>query len=243
MRYSLAIRATIINNIIVRSKYRKSIIRLRQCGRSYNEIARILGISKGTVSYWLRGIRLTHVARKRLEKNIDNARKKGLFAFNIMRSRAIKRENIMIRQAARQEIKKLSLKDLFLVGVALYWAEGTKSENIRTSDARLSFANSDPHMIAIFMRFIRENLKISDVRVRAAIHIHPNLGRRSAVQYWSKVTGLPGDHFVIINRTSRASRYRRPLRSLPYGTVHIRINDRKLFFRMNGWIDGLSRSA
>jgi transcriptional regulator with XRE-family HTH domain len=239
----LAYRTLVTYNSYMRSKYKEPIIKLRQGGRSYNEIARALGISKGTVSYWLHGVPLRAVARQRLQKNIDDARKRGLFAFNRRRTRAVKHENLMIRRLAAREIKMLSSKALFLLGVALYWGEGVQRESIRAGSNRLSFANSDPHMIAIFMRFIREKLKISDERIRPAIHIHPYISKKSAVRYWSNITKLPPDRFVIVCHISRASNRKRPVRSLPFGTVHIRVNDRRLFFRMKGWIDGLKRNS
>lgn len=53
------------------------------------------------------------------------------------------------------------------MGCMLYWAEGAKSRNT------LTFANSDPAMIRMFARFLREcfDLKPEDFRFRVNVYL------------------------------------------------------------------------
>ena len=221
-------------------KLKRRAVELRLQGKSYNEIRKILDIaSKGTLSCWFKNIELPPEAKKRLKNNIDLARKRGLFAFNERRTESINLENIQVRLSASKNIPPLAPRMLFLVGIALYWGEGSQSEKNKKS-FYVSFVNSNPHMIALFFRFLREILKIKDEKIRPCIRIHPNISQDEAIKFWHKITNLPRDRFRITRQISSASKLKRPFRSLPHGTIDIRINDRRLFFKMKGYIDGLS---
>ncbi len=120
----------------------------------------------------------------------------------------------------------------------MYWGEGTKSERRRGSPG-LSFANSDPKMIAVFMKFIREVLKVKEEKIRAGIHIYAEIKSEDAKKFWSGATGLPTNRFYIVEQVSRASQGKRPINLLPYGTAVIKVNNRSLFFKMKGMIQGI----
>ncbi|MBI2552143.1 hypothetical protein HYW17_02485 [Candidatus Uhrbacteria bacterium] len=218
-------------------------IALRLQGKSYNEIRKILSIpSKGTLSYWFRDLVLPTEAKKRLEHNVLLAQERGLLQYNKDRTEAILQENKTAHTRAMEEIGDLSRRELLLIGAALYWGEGTKSEHSR-KNIRVAIANSDPRLIALFMRFVREVLNVPDELIRAQIQVHPNLDIEEAKIFWSKVTKLPVDIFYITQQLSSASRLKRPKRSLPFGTVSIRINKRVLFYRIKGYIEGLCENC
>lgn len=221
------------------SKKKERALRLRLNGKSYGEILKILDLSsKGTLSYWFRGLKLTTEAKMRLKQKIDIAKEKGLFRFNRERTKAIQLENQKVRKLARIEIPKLTPATLLLVGAALYWGEGLQNANFKVSG--ISFVNSNHYMVALFLRFLREVLKIKDERIKAHIRIHPNINEGLAIRFWQKVTRLPPDRFRITYQISRASQLKRPVRSLPYGTLDIRVNQRVLFFKLKGYIEGLA---
>jgi hypothetical protein len=58
-------------------------------------------------------------------------------------------------------------KPLYQIGCMLYWAEGSKY--MRT---KMDFANSDPVMHQVFIRFLREELLIHDEIIKIRIHCH-----------------------------------------------------------------------
>ncbi len=223
---------------------KEKILKLRYQGKSYNEIARALKIGKGTVSYWLHGVPLPPAAQKRIQGKIENARKLGLIAFTRRRSRMVLRENSLLYRKGLQEIGSLSERELFLLGVALYWGEGYKSEKWKyKSSAALRFTNSDPLMVASFVRFSRDILKVSDDQMKAYIHMYPHQDPKKVIRFWSRLTRFPLKSFRVYYYVSRVSNHVRPANSLPYGTLHIRINSRRLFFRMKGWIQGLGKAG
>lgn len=223
------------------SHIKNQAISLRQAGKSYGQIKRELGIkSKGTLSTWFKNITLSPEAKKRLEKYSQLAHDRGLFTFNKNRSERIKSENEESYKTGKAWSHIITLHELLIIGIVLYWTEGTKSE--RNSNRRISFSNSDPMIIKAFLVFVRKILKTPEEKIRAAIHLYPNIDDDSAQAYWAKQTKLPKDRFYIVRQISRASKHKRPINFLPYGTAVIRINDRKLFYRMKGLMAGLGES-
>lgn len=194
--------------------------------------------SKGTLSYWFRDLELSATAKNRLKSNTILAYRRGLFAFNVRRTKSIRTENKIIVHQASNEVLALSKKELLIIGAALYWAEGTKnisSKNYPTA----RFSNSDPTMVRVFMRYLREILRISDNRIKPGIIVHPNTDPEKARSFWARVTHLSADSFWISVAVSRASKKRRPVHSLPYGTIQLRVNSRQVFFRIRGHISGM----
>lgn len=223
-----------------RSRDKEKAIALRAQGKSYAEIRRALGIrSKGTLSAWLRSVSLSPSAEKRLARHASAARIRNFAAFNKSRSARIDSKNQTAWAKGTDAVGTiLTRRELALVGAALYWGEGTKSS--RSRKELLSFANSDPKMIALFMLFIQTILEVPENRIRAGMHIYANTGESVAREYWANVTGLPKERFYVVRQVSRASAQVRPVRSLPYGTAVIRVNDPSLFFCLSGMMHGLA---
>lgn len=213
-------------------------ISLRREGRSYNDIRKTLGImSKGTLSGWFKNLELSEVSRNLLQQNNKLAYTRGLLGANKKRKALIDDENRIAQEFGYSSIYALSKNELLIIGAALYWAEGTKSE--KGASRSLAFSNSDPKMIRVYMKFIREVLKVQEEKIRAGIHIYNTNSENLARKFWSDITDLPQDRFYIVTQISRASQNRRPFNSLPHGTVSIRINSRIEFFKVKGMIQGL----
>ncbi len=221
------------NNLI-----KKKAISLRKRGKSYTEICKILNISsKGTLSYWLKDLELSKSSQVLLAKNVRIAYEKGLYKANQVRNNRIANENNSSIEEGYDLIASISKKELTMIGATLYWGEGTKSEK-RTS-VSLSFCNSDALMVQVFMRFIREILKVSEKDIRGGIHLYSSIRINEAKNYWSKVTGIPIDRFYIVNQVSRSSTRKKPFNILPHGTVVIKANKRSHFYKIKGMIKGI----
>lgn len=69
----------------------------------------------------------------------------------------------------------------------LYWAEGTKSRN------PVRFANSDPHMLALFRRFLTDALDVERTSIRVALNVYTSNGLSIAEieSYWLRTLHLP----------------------------------------------------
>jgi len=219
----------------MRAKERLKARKLRTQGHSVREIALKINCAKSSVSEWVRDIPLTAEQIKRLKSNQDRGREK---AANHPNSSRLKwsRFRQEISEATKKEIPaKCSLETLKLIGAALYWAEGyTATRNL------FVFANCDPRMIKVMMRFLLNVCKIPVHRIRGRVNIHPHLDVDGASKYWSGISGIPLKQFhKPLLAVSKASKQKR--KTLPYGTFRIVISDVVLCSKIKGWIAGLAK--
>jgi len=115
-----------------------------------------------------------------------------------------------------------------IAGVMLYWAEGTLKGNT------VDFANSNAEMVRFFLRFLREVCGIKEKRLRIYLYAYPYQNIETLKLYWYRVTGIPLRQFTkpyIRKSTPNLSN-----RKLPYGTIHIRYNDKRLLELIKSWI-------
>ncbi len=122
---------------------------LREQGFDYDRIASELGVSKGSVSLWVRDIprpeRLSYEeCRKR---SAEGSRRYWETERPIREAR---RE--AVRAAAAAEIGALTDREILIAGAIAYWCEGEKSKPHRHAE-RVNFINSDPSVILLFLRF------------------------------------------------------------------------------------------
>src|SRR3989344_9619161 len=132
---------------------------LRKKGMSLNDIVRELGVSKASVSLWVRGIELSDWQKKKISthgRSVESIEKRRRNRIN----NTHKRHRAII-DAAKEKIQTLSKQELLLVGAALYWGEGGKTN---TGMARIS--NSDPKVIQFMMHFFREVFDVPQKKFR-----------------------------------------------------------------------------
>lgn len=215
-------------------------IKLRKEGNSYNQINKKLRVSKSTLSYWLSDIKISEKASEKILKRVHEGSLKGLIRRNKNQTILAERRAQEARISGKKEVKKLLKNSLFLVGLSLYWAEGYKKGAFGSKWKAVDFANSDPELVKIIMKFYRQICKVEDRKIKVQLIAHKNINIKEAIGYWAGLTGLPKSQFIkTCCSVSKSSKGKRNGHSLTHGTVHIRINDVKLFFRIIGWIDGL----
>ena len=161
-----------------------------------------------------------------------------------MRKHTIIRRDGKASAAARFAQKELSFsvprtftplhKRLQLIGVTLYWAEGYKTEKSKGID----FANSDPTMALVFMRFLREVCRVDESRIRILLYSHDEQKVEQQVQYWSRLLKVPIQNFSkpYIAQTHKKLEKNH---KMPYGLVHLRYADKKLLLLVLDWIEEL----
>lgn len=77
------------------------------------------------------------------------------------------------------------------LGLGLYWGEGTKADKFAV---RLS--NSDPIVIKVFLKFLKEFYKINEKKLKFAIHIFSDINPDRALKYWSRKLKVSLDKFL-----------------------------------------------
>ncbi len=127
---------------------------LRRQGESINSIAKKLSISKSTASVWCRDVVLSETQLKVLsEKSNTRAISALLHASEKKRSERIIATEKEIR-IGKQNVGRLSTRDIFMVGLGLYWGEGYKK-----GSQELGFTNSDPALILFYIQWLNRIYK------------------------------------------------------------------------------------
>jgi len=205
--------------------------KLRQEGLSLNEIREKTGFTKSSISLWVRNIELSKKQKNKLSQ-------KGLKKEIIEKRRITRlinennRRQVIVDKAAK-DIKNISKKELWLIGIALYWGEGTK-----TLRSGVQFSNSDPNMVKVIMEFFKINCEVPIEKFRGHIHLHPHLNEKKAKKYWHIISGIPLNQFYkTTKQQSRASKGKKD--SLPFGTININIGSTELFLKIKGWTGGI----
>ncbi|XOB41302.1 MAG: hypothetical protein ACKKMW_01045 [Candidatus Nealsonbacteria bacterium] len=216
----------------IRLKDKKRAIKLRIQGKSYREIINIIpNLSKSTLSGWLRNVRLTQEQEEKLKRNIEtitcNARMKSAWTRRKKRILQIK----IITENARKESSLFFKNPLFLIGTALYWAEGSKAHEY------VQFSNSDPRLIKIMMEWFREICKVPEVKFKIHIYIHKIYRNENCEKFWSKITKIPVERFG--KTTYKPTFYKIKKNSDYKGVCRIDIGDVNLFRRIMGWQQGI----
>lgn len=204
---------------------------LRKSGCSIREIQKTLNISKSSISIWVRDIVLTEAQLKKLHENSRSELTVELRRKSRLANEFGKRNSVII--SAKNDVKDLSHENLFYIGTALYWGEGTKA-----TKGVVALDNSDPYVIKIMMRYFREICHVPEEKFRGYLHIHPHLDYQKAELYWSKLTGIPLSQFYKTYKVPPKSSQNKK-DNLPYGTFRISICDTKLLLTIKGWMLGI----
>jgi hypothetical protein len=153
---------------------------LRRGGLPLAEIAARLGVSKSSVSLWVREVEFETLLRSppRGRRRTPNA---------LQRRRQAEVDRLL--EEGRVRVGRLSDREFLLVGVALYAGEGAKR------DGAVKFANTNPRMIAFYCAWLRRFFDIDESRLRVRLYLHEGLDLPAAVAFWSKLTGIPPTQF------------------------------------------------
>jgi len=151
---------------------------LRAQAWTLQEIADELGVSKGSVSVWVRDVEFVPKPRQpgaRRRPHPWIARKEAEIA--------------ELLEEGRRRIGRMSDQELLVAGTALYAGEGAKTDGV------IKLANSDPRMISLFCTWLRTFFEIDESRLRVRLYLHQGLNLDEATTFWSQLTTIPESQF------------------------------------------------
>jgi transposase-like protein len=164
---------------------------LRAEGLTSTEIAGRLGVARSTVSKWVQEIpRIGRLSYEECRKR--NADGLARYWADMPTIREARRHAICERAAS--EIGSMSDREILIAGAVAYWCEGTKSKPYAAPRERVTFINSDPHLVAFFLRFLTV-AGVAPDRLICRLHIHESADVAGAELFWQGVTGIPADQF------------------------------------------------
>lgn len=200
---------------------------LRKRGYSYREILERVPIAKSTLSLWIQDLPLTRsekqVLKDRKDTNISRGRIK---AAATLRQRRLERERVVWKEAA-VEFEQFHTDPFFQLGVALYWAEGSK----RSSG--FAFTNSDQDMIALMVTWIERFLGLKRSFLKARLYIHKPYAHEDCELSWQKRIGISAGNFqrTIYKPTGLLIKKRPGYK----GCLRINIDKKTFLVRMLFW--------
>lgn len=221
--------------MISKRSEKEEAIALRKAGYSYNQIRKRVSVSKSTLSLWLRSIGL---AKRRLQEFTEQRRINQLKAVRIWHEKCVSKKEEIIRTAAR-EIDTISDRELWLIGIALYWGEGNKE---RTRSTLVKFSNMDPHMIILFKKWLTTILHIPLNMLQYTLSIHersPNI--HEALAYWAEFLDVPVNEISVSYKKHNSSPKRKNIGVYYRGLIRVTVyRSTDLNRKIQGWINGIA---
>ena len=226
----------------MKAELKQQAIELRKQGRTYSEIMEVIPVAISTVSDWLHSVGLSKKQKQRITlKKLASIKKGGLARKNQRLS--ITKE---IFSAAKKDIKSISQGELWFIGIVLYWAEGSKQRETTVSQG-VVFSNSDPRMIKIFLKWLKDCAKVSNENIKLEITIHENYKKRvnKVIQYWSQITGVfKGKFDKIYYKKHNIKSLRKNQGDNYYGQLRIVVRkSTNLNRKIAGWIEGICQKC
>jgi len=224
---------------------------MRKHGFSYSEIENRIHVPKSTLSYWLKDIKLTQEQIKKLNDKRTATAKANAKNKVSRTSRTIEE----IKSSSAQDIREISKKELWLMGIMLYWKNGNKNDMKKG----VHFSSSDPQMIKLFLKWLREIGGVKNREIKFNIFqkgSRNNSSRKNSsdevIGYWVKITGFPKSHFpnIYFQKVGKKikseykklrSKESRPERS-KFGFLRVKVAQSSMLARqIAGWIEGLNK--
>jgi transcriptional regulator with XRE-family HTH domain len=204
--------------VFVKPEKRAEARRLRtEHGMALRAIAEQIGVSKASVSLWVRDIELTPEQEAALLA-ANPVRNGQLLGMRVRRERCRGQ-----RIAAQEHGRELALRrdPDHIAGCMLYWAEGSKARNVA------QLVNADADLVHTFLAFLRSSYSVPDDRVALCVNcfLGNGLSLDEIQHWWLARLGLPPSCLrkAIVNRPSSASKLRKG-HVLPYGTARISVH-------------------
>jgi AcrR family transcriptional regulator len=187
------------------------------------DIAAALGVSKSSVSLWVRDVEFVPSAWR-------YGAQRRPYAQQIAKLRQIEE----LDREGRDRIGTLDDESFLAAGVALYTGEGTKG------DGRVCFANTDPTMVRFFCAWLRRFFEVDEKRVTARVYLHEGLDLAVAEAFWSEISGLALEQFrapyrAVANPTIRRNKH-------VYGCFYVRYDCVQTHRRIMGLMRALLSS-
>ena len=197
---------------------------LRAEAWTLSDIAIELGVSKSSVSLWVRDVDFQPRPRR-------TARRRGPNVLQRRKAAEIER----LRGEGLIRLGSLSEQAFLAAGAALYAGEGSKA------DGAVVFANSDAKMVSFFCAWLRRFFEIDESRLRVRVYLHEGLDLDVAQLFWSGITDVPVEQFRKAYRAAPDASIRHNKHE--NGCVYIRYCSTIVHRSIMGLIDALLSST
>ncbi len=115
-------------------------------------------------------------------------------------------------------------RELLIAAVMLYYGEGAKT------GTTVDLANSDPGILKLFLKFLREICGVDTSRLRFYLYCFSDQNPVELIRFWSRELTVSRNNFT--KPYIRKIQQEKPRRRMPYGVLHIRYSDKKLLTKI-----------
>ena len=208
------------------AEYRQA-VQMRKRGFTYVEIAETVGVSKATVSNWLKDEVWSEEIFKNHKRRAAKENSKRIRILNKTKQNQLEKQYEALERTARTEYKHYKLSPAFTAGLALYRALGDVDS---TGYIRLSSQRIPVHRQ--FIAFAREYLGVPREKVRFWLLLYSTHDPETISRKWSKEIRLPLHRFSRYQVSKTATRKR----VLHDGVGNTIIGDTLLKRRLLVWV-------
>jgi hypothetical protein len=164
--------------------------RLRNLGRDYEDIAASLGVSKSSVSLWVRDIpRPPGLSAEECRKRSAEGSRRYWEAERPAREARL----ADVAACAAAEVGDMTVREILIAGAIAYWCEGGKNKPHRRTN-RVAFINSDPALIGFFLKFL-DTAGIAREALVFRVYIHETADVEAAQRFWLDATNAQLSQF------------------------------------------------
>jgi len=152
---------------------------MRLAEMTYPEIAQALGVSKSSVSLWCNDL------PKPTKAPGSPANQRDWEPYRRRREREREEE----RRAAEVLVRDLTEREMFLLGIAWYWAEGAKDKPWQRRE-QVRFSNSDPDVIRFFNAWL-DFVGVAEEDRDYRLYIHETADIAGSLLFWAGILRVP----------------------------------------------------
>jgi transcriptional regulator with XRE-family HTH domain len=202
----------------------------RKRGFSYTEIAKIVGVSRGTLSNWLGNQTFSKKVR---QDNEIKARKDNVKRISLLNKAKQNERDKRVKETLRGaliEFKHYQRLPHFMAGLMLYTGSGDVLDPkvVRLSDSR-------PEIHRMFVKFATDFLGVDKSNIHCWLAVPKGVSEAKSVAEWSKILKVPHSQFY---KSQQLSPTDRALRKTVGNTI---IGDTLLKQKLQKWIELATR--
>ena len=219
----------------------KLALELRKDGNTYREILKKVPVAKSTLSLWLKSVGLAKPQMQRLTKKRLAAGRRGGLSRRIAREQEVHR----LITNGKAEVGSLSKRELWLIGITLYWAEGSK-QHAHNPSVGVIFSNSDVMMHRCFLKW----LAIAQISAQALtfelfVHKSRTADIPAFKKWWMRELSMPERRLeTVYIKSGNIKTNRHNTADLYHGLLRIKVAEStSLNRKIQGWIAGIAECA
>lgn len=222
---------------MAKSKEKIKARKLRRKGESIKKIAKLVRVSVSTASLWCRDIELTNIQVENLRKRQTDPLYGKRLDYYLKKKKEFSLKLLDLKNEGIESIGKLSKREIFLIGIALYWGEGFKKDSL------VGLATLDINIAKFFIFWLKKSFDIEskDLLLRVTANISYKSKIKDLEKYWSKELNIPVNQFSkpFFQKTIWKKEYEN--KENYHGVLRIRVRRSiDLLRKIYGYIEGIS---